>query len=175
MAPKNNIVLLLMLSISLLTTKESAAQKFSKHEIKAAFVYNFVRFVNWSDQKESIALGIVGEDSFTPVLKDKLTGQKVGNTPLKIKTYNPNEDYTSCDVIYISESGDVNYKSVLEQIKGKSILSIAELHNFCADGGIINLVEGNNSNYFFEINQKRSLEENIMISSKLLKLAIKIE
>lgn len=158
----------------MLNTSNCVAQKFTKHEIKAAYVYNFIRFVTWSVEKKTITIGIIGNNEFTEVVKSKLTNQNIGNIPLKVIQFSEPQDYTICDVIYITKDNEINNNTILKQIKNKSILSISEVDDFCLNGGIINFIEGDNGNYFFEINQKRALEEKIQISSKLLKLAIRI-
>ena len=84
------------------------------------------------------------------------------------------ENYTNSDIVLIANDESINYIEVLKQIKNYSILSIGESDSFCTYGGIINFIEGNNGNYFFEINQSQAIKENIKISSKLLTLAIKI-
>jgi hypothetical protein len=171
---KIKISLIIMFSLFMLNTSNCVAQKFTKHEIKAAYVYNFIRFVTWSVEKKTITIGIIGNNEFTEVVKSKLTNQNIGNIPLKVIQFSEPQDYTICDVIYITKDNEINNNTILKQIKNKSILSISEVDDFCLNGGIINFIEGDNGNYFFEINQKRALEEKIQISSKLLKLAIRI-
>lgn len=153
----------------------SHAQKFSKNEIKAAFVFNFVQFVTWPAEKDSLTLGIVGNNEFTNVLKLKLNHQKIGNRVLKIIQYSVNQKTFNCDVIFMAHDDAINMDIILEEIKNKPILSIGETDGFCLKGGIINLIESDNGNYFFEINHVRALKQKIGISSKLLKLAIQVE
>jgi hypothetical protein len=172
---KIKILLVVVFGLFMLNTKNCVAQKFSKYEIKSAYIYNFITFVVWSPEKTSIVIGIVGDNEFTKVLKSKLSHQKIKHIPLKIIEFTETQDFSNCDVIYTANDLKVNYGLVLEKIKGKSILSIGELDGFCLKGGIINFIEGNNGNYFFEINQSRAIEEKIQISSKLLKLAIQIK
>jgi hypothetical protein len=168
------ISIFVVFGLFMLNTNKCAAQKFTKHEIKAAYVYNFIRFVTWSVEKKTITIGILGNNQFTEVLKSKLTNQKIENIPLKVIRFSELEDYTICDVIYIAKDNEINNNTILKQLKNKSILSISEVDNFCLNGGIINFIEGDNGNYFFEINQNRAIQEKIQISSKLLKLAIRI-
>jgi hypothetical protein len=172
---KIKISLIIVFSLFMLNTNNCNAQKFTKHEIKSAYVYNFIRFVDWLPEKETITIGILGNNQFTEVLKSKLTNQKIENIPLKVIQFSELQDYTICDVIYIAKDNEINNNTtILKKIKNKSILSISEVDDFCLNGGIINFIEGDNGNYFFEINQKRAIQEKIQISSKLLKLAIRI-
>jgi hypothetical protein len=172
---KVKISLIIVFGLFMLKTSNCAAQKFTKHELKSAYLYNFIRFVHWLPKKETITIGILGNNQFTEVLKSKLTNQKIDNIPLKVTQFSKLQDYTNCDVIYIANDDNIDHEIILEEIKGKSILTIGEIDGFCLKGGVINFIEGDNGNYFFEINQKVALQEKIKISSKLLKLAIDIK
>lgn len=170
-----NILFVLIAVVIIINPKNSYAQKFSKNEIKAAFVFNFIQFVTWPEEKKILTLGIVGNNEFTSVLETKLNNQKIGNRLLKVVHYSCSQKQFNCDVIFIANDKKTVEDTILNEIKNKSILSIGEIDGFCLKGGIINFIEGDNSNYFFEINQTRAIEEKIIISSKLLKLAIHIK
>lgn len=170
---KVNILLIITFMTLSLKSNSCYAQKFSKQENKAAFVYNFIQFVTWPAEKTTLTLGIIGNNEFTSILKSKLANQKIGNRGIIIIHYPDNQTQFKCDVIFIANDSKLNIAIILDEIKNKSILSIGELDGFCLKGGIINFVEGDNGNYFFEINKIRATEEKIIISSKLLKLALK--
>jgi len=167
------IVLVIIIGLSLISN-QGFAQKFSKHDIKSAYIHNIIRFIKWPSEKTSLTLVVVGKNEFTSVLKSKLKNQKIGNRTIKIVDSTSKENYTNCDIIFFAKDERFNHLEILKQIRNYSILSIGENESFCGNGGIINFVEGNNGNYFFEINQSQAMKEKIQISSKLLNLAIKI-
>jgi len=168
--------ILLILTLILLTkANKSYAQKFSKHEIKAAFVHNFIRFVAWPSEKKTLILGIVGRNEFTPILVSKLSNQKIGGITLKVIHYSNDQNYSNSDILFVANDPTIDYIKILSEIKEKPILSIGEADSFCAEGGIINFIEGNKGNYQFEINQSSAQKKEIQISSKLLKLAIQVK
>lgn len=154
---------------------DCCAQKFSKHEIKAAYVHNFIKFVQWPAEKTQLVLGIVGRNEFTSVLKAKLMNQSIGKYSLKIIHFSETNNVNSCDVLYMANDAEIDCKAILSGLKNKSILSIGESEEFFNYGGIINLQEREGGSFVFLINNSIALEEKIVISSKLLKLAFKIK
>lgn len=153
----------------------SYSQKFTKHEMKTAFVHNFIRFVKFPKVKENIIIGVIGKDDFTMIFKAKMLNQKIGLLPIKIVQYSADQNFEECDVLLISKDEELDYEGILRKLKGTGILTIGESNSFFANNGIINFVEGQNGNYFFEINQSVALQEELQISSKLLKLAKKVK
>ena len=72
------LVLLSCLMISDVYPESQSAQ-YKEYEVKAAFMYNFLKFVDWPEEKTAktgnqITIGIIGQDSFgaaADILKDK--------------------------------------------------------------------------------------------------------
>ncbi len=60
-------------------TPESQSAQYKEYEVKAAFMYNFLKFVDWPEEKTAktgnqIIIGIIGQDPFgtaADILKDK--------------------------------------------------------------------------------------------------------
>jgi hypothetical protein len=173
-----HILGLMLLLLSCGITLKSSAQKFTKHEIKAAFVYNIIRFVNWDSDKSIITIGVIGNNTFTPILKSKLTNGYVNEKNIRIIHFQSTPSHqllAGCDVLYVAENDlSINVNEIFDSTTSLRILTISERDSFCEKGGIIQFVEGNNGNYRFMINQSYALKKEIQISSKLLKLAIKV-
>ena len=140
------IVLFIIIGLSLISN-QGFAQKFSKHEIKSAYIHNVIRFIKWPSDKTILTVCIVGENDFTVVLKSKLENQKLGSRTIKIVDNDSKENYTNCDIIFFAKDERFNHPEILKRIRNHSILSIGENDSFCGHGGIINFVEGNNGNY----------------------------
>jgi hypothetical protein len=167
------IIAVILLSL-FLNANSSFAQKFTKHDIKSAFIHNIIRFVKWPNEKSTIKLCIIGKTEFTQTLRKNLENQTIGNKKIDVFYFTTAENYTNSDIVLIANDENIDPVEILRKIKNYSILSIGETDSFCKNGGIINFIEGNNGNYFFEINQSQAIKEKIEISSKLLTLAIKI-
>jgi hypothetical protein len=165
-----------------------------EHQIKAAFLYNFIKFTDWPEGKvaepNTITIGLLGEhpfeDAFDPV-KDKT----VRNNRLIIKDLgrfrqsfpeddsgklqfdNYIEQLRKCHVLFICDSERENFKTIIDAIKGYGVLTVGETEDFLDVGGIITFIPGT-SKPVFEINLKVCEREGLKISSSVLRLARRV-
>ncbi|MBN2180492.1 MAG: YfiR family protein [Sedimentisphaerales bacterium] len=181
----------------LLTTQHARADDATdkEYQIKAAFLYNFLKFVEWPEDKVGdsnapIIIAIIGKDVFNGAfdnIKDKtIEGRKVtikhlkGMLELKQKSTN-NKPETSPQIeaiqhshlLFISPSEKKNIEEILKLVKNHTVLTVADTEGFLDSGGIINLLMEENK-VRFEINMIAAKEAKIQIRSQLLRLAKKV-
>jgi hypothetical protein len=142
--------------------------------IKAAFLFNFAKFVEWpadafKDDLSPINLCILGIDPFGPAL-DILKDKKVKGRPLRIKRVHKVDDIEACHILFISASEKENLKQILYALRNLSTLTVSEIEGFAQMGGIINFIIVNKKVHF-EINTDAAEQSRLKISSQLLKLA----
>ena len=147
----------------------------TEYEIKAAFLYNFAKFVDWPTdvfQKDSttITIGILGDDPFGSILDEIAADTKVKNKRLLIKRFKHPEDLTFCHILYVSKSETRRLQAILKQVSGASTLTIGESPGFIERGGMIRLINKRHK-VRFEINPGAAKKVRLKISSRLLKLA----
>lgn len=161
-------------ALLLLHAQPGAAQVSREYEIKAAFVYNFIRFVEWptgafAEPGSPIAICVLGRDPFGPAL-DALADKTVLGRPLAIKRLERFAPGGSCHVLFISSSEAERLSTIIEALARSTTLTIGEMAGFAQKGGIINLVLENNR-VRFEINPDVAERSGLTISSRLLNLA----
>ena len=142
--------------------------------IKAAFLYNFAKFVDWPaeafpNDSTPITLCILGEDPFGDALK-AIKGKTVKGRKLVIKHSTRLDDVGQCHILFVSASEEKRLSRILDTIKGKNIQTVSDMNSFARRGGIINLVTIK-SKIHFEVNVDATDLAGLKISSKLLKLA----
>lgn len=146
-----------------------------EYQIKAAFVFNFTQFVEWPAQSFSTpqspaVIGIIGKDPFGNYLEETIAGETINKHPLVIQHFNTVEEVTNCHILFVNINDKAKLQSIIEKLKGKSILTISDNNSFTKLGGMIRLYTRDD-----KINIQVNLEEtkagNLTISSKLLKLA----
>ena len=147
----------------------------SEYQVKAVFLYNFTKFVNWpadadSSIKASFVIGIVGEDPFRAILENTVGEERVQDHPIVIQRFRSDETVTNCNILFIARSEKDRVKAVLEQVKGRAILTVADTPQAAEQGVMINLslVEGSVK---MEINQTAVESAGLQISAKVLSLA----
>ena len=147
------------------------------HYIKAAFVYNFAKFIEWPDSQEDtsdkpMVLCILGKGPINAAF-DSLKGKKLHNRPLKVQHVSEAKDAKGCHILFVTSSEKKKVKRVLDTFAENPVLTIGDMEGFVSNGGVIELVM-DERRIRFDINIKAAKKAELTISSRLLKLARKI-
>jgi len=145
-----------------------------EYQVKAAFLYNLIKFTDWPTNafaaaESPIVIGILGEDPFGQTIDDLVRGEVVGVRPLIIKRLGTDGDLSGCHVLFVSRL-EKDRASLLNRVKGLSILTVSDATEFAEQGGMVTLVLASKT-VRLEINQTVAEEAGLRISAKLLKLA----
>jgi YfiR/HmsC-like len=144
----------------------------TEYQIKAAFLFNFAKFVEWpasafSETNSPIVIGILGDNPFGNDLVKTVRDKTLNNRPLVIKEFHSSLEATNCHMLFISTSEKARLPQILEALRGVSVLTVSEMDRFKEAGGMINFVrEGNKIR--FQINEAAAKSAGLKISSKLL-------
>ena len=145
-------------------------------KIKAAFVYNFTKYIEWvdDDTTDSFEIGIIGDSDIIFPLQEIAEKQLVNNRKIEVIHFQGIQDINSCNILYISASEADELRDILKKIDGRNILTISDSNGFANEGVAINfvIVEGKIK---FEINSNAINQAGLQVSSHLLKLAILVE
>jgi YfiR/HmsC-like len=147
----------------------------SEYLIKAGFIYNFARLVEWPQssfpQPDSpIVIGIEGTDPFGNILERVLDGKKVNGHGFVIRRLKSLASAKECHILFISASETGRLDEVIRVTNASPVLTISEIPGFANHGGMINLVLEDNK-VRFEVNVEAAREADLNISSRLLALA----
>ncbi|MDC0664288.1 YfiR family protein [Marinobacter sp. SS21] len=147
----------------------------SEYEVKAAFLYNFTRFINWNQppsEDTPLTVCVLGDDPFEDLL-DPLVGRKAHGRVLQLRTPSEQTEMSGCHVLFVSESERFNLRAILEQATRQGMLTISDIPDFTRHGGIVGYVKQGNV-IRFEINLLAAGEAGLTINSRLLELAAKV-
>ncbi len=152
---------------------QSAISK--EYQVKAAFLFNFAQFVEWPTNafptpQSPLVIGILGTDPFGLFLDELVRDEKVNGHPLVIHRYRRVEECETCHILFISTSEARQVDQILAKLKGRSLLTVAEMDAFASRGGMIHFVTAQNK-IRFRINVDATKAGQLTISSKLLKAA----
>lgn len=138
------------------------------YRVKAAFLYNFVKFVEWPAAASAAPLSIcvAGRNPFGNFLDNLIRGEVVNGRRLETRVIlEPDPD---CDVVFVPEGAATS--AYLRAVRGRPTLTIGEGGGFIAQGGIARFyIDGGNVR--FEINPGAADQAGLRISSRLLQLA----
>lgn len=152
----------------------ASAQTNTATQLKAAFLYNFAKFVTWppaNTNSPQFVIGILGQDPFGSFLEQLVEGEKVGNQSIVIQRYTDASEIRNCHILYINKQ---NGADVAKSLDNRSILTVGEGDEFAQAGGIIRFYFTQNK-IRLRINLKHARAASLQISSKLLRLADVIE
>jgi hypothetical protein len=149
---------------------EALAQK-----VKAAFLYKFSGYVDWppmafDSPTSPFTLCVVdSSEVFNDTLREVVNGETVNGRPVVVRQINTAEEGTGCHILYIGTSDAERAAEVAEAVRGSSTLTVSDN----ASQGIIDFLIADNR-VRFNINEEAAAENGLMISSKLLELAVNV-
>lgn len=154
-----------------------SAEKPSEYQIKAAYLYNFAKFIKWPENTfknnaSPIIVGILGENTMTAHLIP-LSLRKVRNHPIKIRHINSLKEAHGCQLLYIDIEKPDQLIQILDALKSTPIVTIGDYKDFASGGGIIQFVTIRERLRFI-INHDTARKNKIQIDAQLLSLAIDV-
>jgi len=150
------------------------AQASGEYQVKAAFLYNFLKFVDWPAQSfasdsSPFIIGVVGDDRFNSAIDQAISGKTANGRSIIAKRFKSFKSLTYCHILFISTSERDNVRQILATT-GPGVLTVSESDGFIQSGGIINFTIVD-SKVRFEINHSAADRAGVKISAKLLSLA----
>lgn len=157
------------------STQETTGEIPLEYQIKAAFLYNYIKFTKWPEstfknEKNPYVIGVLGSNPFGSYLEKLVLKKTVKNRPIEIRCFKDQEGLRSCHVLFISSSEYLKLPKFLKSLAGSDVLTVSDMTNFIARGGMIHLFV-KEKKVKFAVNFKAIETQRFKISSKLLKLA----
>ncbi len=153
----------------------AAAETHLEYEVKAAFLYNFAKFVEWppeaySGAEEPIVLCVAGNDPFGASLDRTVNGRSAHGRTIVVRREVDAGQIASCHLLFVPEVETSQVARIVQSVSGASVLTVGESPGFLDAGGMIGLVidEGK---VRFEINAGVAERGGLRLSSQILKLA----
>lgn len=148
-----------------------------EYQVKASLIFNFIQFIEWPPEFErqsrsTFNICLIGPDHFGESLK-AIQSQLVRGRQVMVRTVE-NGDINECHVMFVSHDTKLDVPPLLQVARQVSALSIGESREFLDQGGVIRMyIE--NERVGFDINRSTALESRLNISSKLLRIARKVQ
>ncbi len=150
-------------------------QTVDEYQLKAAFLSNFAKFVEWpsasfSGPRDPIVICILGVDPFGDALRQAVNGKMIEDRKPVVHQISDVRQASGCSILFISSSERKRLRAILAEIKTNGILTVGDTGNFAVEGGVINLkLEGGRVR--LQINLDAADRQKLRISAKLLSLA----
>lgn len=157
------------------TGMPAASAQSTEYDIKAVFLLNFTRFIEWpategTTANQPIVIGVLGDDPFGYKLDQAVRGEKVNNRPLVVKRIARLNGSVDCAALFISQSEKHRVGEILNRLNGQPVLTVSDIPQFAEAGGMVGLVS-EEGKIRLRINVEVAKAANLAISSKLLRPA----
>ena len=164
-----------LLAAPMIPTAVGAQTGSLEYEVKAAFLYNFARFVQWPAHRFAAAdapltICVFGSDPFGPVLDEIVRAERVNGRPIAVARPDTPAAANGCHILFVSDKEEPRFADVLSRLDRHVVLTVGDAPSFLAAGGHISFfLDGNRVR--FSVNTEALRECQFQVSSKLLRLA----
>ena len=146
-----------------------------EHQVKAAFLYNFARFVEWPPDKPAgegaFVIGVFAPDATSRALEATVQGKSVGGRTIQVRPVKSQDEAAQCHMLFFGSETPERLRPMLKAVRGSAILTVGDSEAFAREGGIVHFVMQDH-HVRFAVNTDAAERAGLKISSKLLQLAI---
>lgn len=178
------LCLCIVLLLNVVSGPASEDESEREYRIKAAFIYNFIRFTKWPDEAESsaagkpVVIGVLGDNPFGEsgfqAVENEIVPSK--NRKLVVKQlgrYVDGMDVRRFDLLFISASEKGNFDKIINSIGDAHVMTVSDTGDFIEHGGMINLVI-KDRNIRWELNAAAVKKSALQVNSQLYRSAIRV-
>lgn len=142
-------------------------------DIKAAFLLNFIKFVEWPgpafhSEGDPYLLFVVGDDPAVQAIEG-LDNKMVAGRRLVVRKVSDLSSLKSCHVLFVGKSQNQNVVQILGVVKERPVLTVADFDGFARKGGTIGFIR-EHDRIRFEINEESATKAGLKVNAKLLYL-----
>lgn len=151
----------------------------SEEQVKAAFLFNFARYVEWPEEAfasgdAAFRLCMAGSPGFADVVERTVSGKQVRDRSVRVAQVASLSESGGCHILFVGPGVDASPAEVADSVAGASVLTVADHAGFARDGGVANFIQVG-KRVRFEINPVAADRAGLKISSRLLRLAKVVE
>ncbi len=147
----------------------------TQEQVKAVYLYNFGKFVRWQAMPEasSFDICVLGKNPFGAALNNTVAGERIAGKIIVVRELAGITETSHCQILFVSTSEEGRLKATLAAAKHANTLTVSDIPEFAAHGGMIGLVNIDGK-IRFEVNLGAVNEAGLSVSSELLKVAVKV-
>jgi hypothetical protein len=147
------------------------------YKAQTLFIYNFIKYVNWSDYVgDNFRIAVYGNSPIVEELQKLATLKKAtGGKPIQVVQINSISSEDSFELIYIVDNKSKDIRTIVEAMKSKPTLIVAQREGLVKKGAAIDFVTLDDDKLSFQVSRQTIQNQKLKISGELLRLAILID
>ena len=167
------LALWIVFSGGLVAGAESLAP--TMHQVEAAFLFNFAKFVTWPDDafrrsEDSLIIGVLGEDPVGVILEETVRDKTIMGKKLAVKRFMRVQDAVKSHILFLSSSEESHLPQILKGLERATVLTVSDMEQFAERGGMIAFTV-EDQKVRFNVNVDAVERAGLKMGSQLLKLA----
>lgn len=147
-----------------------SAQSQDERAVKAAFVFNLTKYVEWPHPSQELVIGFVGDGPMGEMLQKVLDGKTSEARPIRVLLFPSDEQLQQCSILYVAQSAPKKIRAVVDKVRNKGVLTVGDSDSFARNGGMVGLVRTGDQ-VQIQVNREATEESHLKISSRLLNLS----
>ena len=156
---------------ALVSAPVRAGEQVGDVQVKAAFLLNVIKFVQWPTSSNPLVIGVIGDRALAAAIGAAVKTKTGDGRAIEVRGLEAGDDPSGCDVLHVGDAGTADTVAVLSRVRGP-VLTVGETPRFLRDGGIIRMfIEDRRIR--FQVNRAKADDSGLRISSQLLSLAVK--
>jgi hypothetical protein len=168
-----------LLSLAIVASLAPArAAQVGESDVKAAYLFNFTRFVEWPDgtpaPSEPFRLCVVADGTMTGLIERTMTGETVKGRSSETAEPRSIEEARRCQILFVGRTEIGRARHMLAALRDHPVLTVSDAARFADTGGMIEFVRID-ENVRFRVNLEAAKRSGISISSRLLRVAVDVD
>jgi hypothetical protein len=160
------------------TVRVAGAQEPSEYEVKAAFLFNFSKFVEWPEGSfasaaDRISICVLGQDPFGALLEHAVRDKRVNGREIAIQKTASVSRVAGCHILFIASSEQDRLDEILGRLADRPVLTVSDAESAAERGSIIGLTL-DDKRVRFEVHLNAARRARLKLSSQLLKVAVRL-
>jgi len=161
-----------LLTVVTLAAPPTLGEVTTEAQLKAAYLVNFLKYIEFPGTRTSITLCLFGRDNLGTYLA-AYEGRQVGGRELHIRKIRSPEQINDCQELFVPEAEEMRFGALLRSVDRQPILTVSDAESFTLNGGAIALIRSE-GRLQFDVNVDILRHNNLKANSQLLRLARKV-
>lgn len=163
--------LLLVLSLAAVVAHAQDSGPMRGDHMKAATIHKFANYIQWPESthhrvaEKTLSICLLGEKPYRGALHDLQE-----TTDTSVRQVANSSQTIGCDMLVIGDSEQDELDQILQELRGKSVVTVSEIKSFVERGGMIRLYVKNNR-IRFDINLHATREAQLRFDHRLVRLS----
>jgi hypothetical protein len=150
----------------------------AEYQVKAAFLYKFLSFVEWPaatfrQAEAPVVIGVLGAEALADELSRVVVSRTVAGRPVSVRRFSAGDPVANLHVLFVGRAHDSRLPSIVGAAAGQALLIVTEADDGLRSGSIINFLVVDDK-VRFDVALHRAEHAGLRISARLLSVARRV-